>query len=177
MPLTSFERKIARLRREIEKIDAFFYGMSGEVEEDAWRLELKRDDMVRAVVLQLHTVIEDLLNIRIMNRILGLRTIRTTRGNSARALHRVFVGPGSIGFDMKLNLAVAIGLINSKTKERLTELNRLRNRCGQILRLRQGKSKLLISHACDQTSPNQEAFCNGEARYISHARALKVYAP
>jgi hypothetical protein len=36
---------------------------------------------------------------------------------------------GSIGFDMKLNIAVAIKLLTPATRDRLTELNKLRNRC------------------------------------------------
>lgn len=39
-------------------------------------------------------------------------------------------GAGSLGFDMKLNLAISIGLINAKTREKLRELNTLRNKCG-----------------------------------------------
>jgi hypothetical protein len=134
--IPAVERKISRLTREIEKIDAFFYQTkAGDRDLYAGMLERKRDDMVRSAVLQLHTVIEDLLNIRIMNRILGMRSVRTTRSGSARALHKLFVGARSIGFEMKLNLAIAIGLINSKMQERLTELNRLRNRCSHNWRL------------------------------------------
>jgi hypothetical protein len=36
---------------------------------------------------------------------------------------------GSLGFDMKLNLAVALGVINAPTREHLMELNTLRNKC------------------------------------------------
>ena len=59
------EAKINRLSREIAAIDRFFYGAS---ENDANRslhagmLERKRDDMIRGIVLQLHTAIEDILN-------------------------------------------------------------------------------------------------------------------
>jgi hypothetical protein len=38
-------------------------------------------------------------------------------------------GAGSLGFDMKLNFAVALGLLKPKTKERLMDLNTLRNKC------------------------------------------------
>jgi hypothetical protein len=38
-------------------------------------------------------------------------------------------GAGSLGFDMKLNFAVALGLLNDRTKDRLMELNTLRNKC------------------------------------------------
>ena len=38
-------------------------------------------------------------------------------------------GAGSLGFDMKLNFAMALGLINTPTKEKLMALNTLRNKC------------------------------------------------
>ena len=140
---TPIKKKIARLRREIDSIDGFFYTNSPDDADLVWTLELKRDDMVRAIVLQLHTSTEDLINIRTINRVLAGRGRRTTRNNAARALRKLFYGAGSIGFDAKLNLALAIELIDLKTKERLVELNRLRNKCSHNWRLnvlrRQGK--------------------------------------
>ena len=38
-------------------------------------------------------------------------------------------GGGSLGFDMKLNLALALRLISRKTRERLVILNTVRNKC------------------------------------------------
>jgi hypothetical protein len=132
----AIKRKIARLKREIEKIDAFFYANTLNETDLAWTLELKRDDMLRAIVLQLHTATEDLLNIRTMNRILAARGRRSTRNYAARALWKVFHGPGSVGFDAKLNLALAIGVIDPKMKERMVELNSLRNKCSHNWRLK-----------------------------------------
>ena len=60
-------------------MDAFFYTNSPDDVDLAWTLELKRDDMVQAIVLQLHTSTEDLLNIRTINRILAGRGRRSTR--------------------------------------------------------------------------------------------------
>ena len=51
------------------------------------------------------------------------------RNTSARALRKMLFGAGSIGFDMKLNFATALGLINARTKDKLTQLNTLRNKC------------------------------------------------
>ena len=76
---TAIKRKIARLKREMERVDAFFYTNSPDDVDLAWTLELKRDDMVQAIVLQLHTSTEDLLNIRTINRILAGRGRRSTR--------------------------------------------------------------------------------------------------
>jgi hypothetical protein len=41
----------------------------------------------------------------------------------------VLYGGGSIGFEMKLNLALALRIIDAKTKDRLLVLNTLRNKC------------------------------------------------
>ena len=96
-------------------------------------LERKRDDAVRAAVLQLHTAIEDLLNLLIIHRVLNAesatrtRKLRTVAG---RALHRLLYGGGSLGFEMKLNLALAHRVIASTVRNRLLVLNSLRNRCG-----------------------------------------------
>jgi hypothetical protein len=96
-------------------------------------LERKRDDIVPSAVLQMHTAIEDLLNSMIICRILKAKPgdrQRKQRSHSARALRKMLFGGGSIGFDMKLNFAVALGLLTERTKENLTFLNTLRNKSG-----------------------------------------------
>ncbi len=128
----SIEAAIKRLTREIEEIDNFLYKFNEH--EDrllyAGMLERKRDDMVRSAVLQMHTAIENLLNSYITSQITrGTRRWRSSRSQSARALRRMLVGSGSLGFEMKLNFALALRLITSKTKERLVILNTLRNKC------------------------------------------------
>jgi hypothetical protein len=125
------EAAIRRLTREIEEIDRFFYKVN-EIDDRAsyaHMLERKRDDMVRSAVLQLHTAIEDLLNSYIAMNVLGNDRRRLSRTDSGKALQKMLFGSGSIGFEMKLNLARALGLINTKTKGRLAALNTLRNKC------------------------------------------------
>jgi hypothetical protein len=130
----SIEAKITRLTREIAKIDEFFY--RGNENEDralfAGMLERKRDDMVRSAVLQIHTSIEDLLNSMIVCHLLKVKPEdrRSKQGtHRGRALRKMLFGAGSLGFDMKLNFAVALGLLSEKTKEKLMVLNTLRNKC------------------------------------------------
>ena len=129
----SVEAKIRRLSHEIDQIDAFFYHTDKTRDRVlyAGMLERKRDDIVRSAVLQLHTGIEDILNSWITSRMLGVRSKerRTKRNRSARALRQLLFGAGSLGFDMKLNLAMALRLINFKTQKQLMELNTLRNKC------------------------------------------------
>jgi len=127
-------RKIRKLDAEIRDIEDFFYNQSAN--EDlylhAGMLERKRDDVVRCTVLQMHTALEDLLNSLIVHHVLNAESVtrkknlRTTRG---RALHKLLFGGGSMGFDMKLSLAVAHRIITPKVSERLSILNSLRNRC------------------------------------------------
>jgi hypothetical protein len=125
------EAAIRRLTHEIEEIDTFFY-LSNKTEDRALyagMLERKRDDIVRAAVLQIHTGIEDLLDQHITFAIVGGTRRHPVRNQSARALRSILVGGGSIGFDRKLALAVALRVITTKTRDRLQVLNTLRNKC------------------------------------------------
>ena len=65
------EKRIGRLTREIEEIDHFFYGFHKDHFLYMGMLEFKRDDIVRSVVLQLHTSIEDLMTQYLFSEILG----------------------------------------------------------------------------------------------------------
>ena len=128
------ENKIRRLTREIEAIDGFFYAINSDEDRIlyAGMLERKRDDMVRAAVLQLHTAIEDVLNSQIMCTVLNVRPeerMKKMRTRKAQALRKLLFGAGSLGFDMKLNFAAALGLMNAMTQKQLMELNTLRNKC------------------------------------------------
>jgi hypothetical protein len=125
------EAAIKRLTREIEEIDNFFY-KSNDTDDRALyagMLERKRDDMVRSTVLQIHTAIEDLLNSYIAMNVLGNDCRRLSHTHAGQALQKMLFGGGSLGFEMKLNLARALGLISTKTKDRLAVLNTLRNKC------------------------------------------------
>jgi hypothetical protein len=135
------ETAIKRLTHEIEEIDDFFYKSNENADRVlyAGMLERKRDDMVRSAVLQMHTAIEDLLNGLLTFKITGkkARHWRSPRNQSARALRKMLIGGGSLGFEMKLNFALALRIINSRTKERLAILNAVRNKCSHnwILRV------------------------------------------
>lgn len=125
------EAAIKRLTCEIEEIDSYFYKPNENDDRHlyAGMLERKRDDIVRSAVLQIHTAIEDLLDEHITFTITGGTRRRRVRGHSARALRTILIGPGSIGFDRKLALALALRIINQKTRDRLQILNTWRNKC------------------------------------------------
>ncbi len=128
------ELKIGRLKSEIDRIDRLFYGVNENDDRYlfAGMLERKRDDIVRSAVLQMHTAIEDILNSLIICRVLNAKPenrLRRIRSKPGGALRKMLFGGGSLGFDMKLNFAAALRLINEDTKEKLMELNTLRNKC------------------------------------------------
>jgi hypothetical protein len=96
-------------------------------------LERKRDDVIRGTVLQLHTSIENILNSMIMCHVLGVPANRRTRlmlTPRAKALRKLMMSAEGLGFDQKLDLAVALRIINDKRRRRLAILNTLRNKCG-----------------------------------------------
>jgi hypothetical protein len=117
----------------LTKLTGSFYGPSEHDDRvaHAGMLERKRDDIVRSIVLQLHTSIEDLLNSHVTFRMTGApgHSRQSLRSESARALRKMLYGGGSIGFEMKLNLALGLRIITGKTKEKLVVLNTLRNKC------------------------------------------------
>jgi hypothetical protein len=131
------QRKINRLQREIASIDEMFYLVerNGDPTQHASMLERKRDDMIRAAVLQLHTSIEAILDDQIMCHILvvpahgRMRLMPSRRG---KALRKLFMSAESLGFDRKLDLAVALRIISAKRRKRLAILNTLRNRCSHF---------------------------------------------
>jgi hypothetical protein len=124
--------KSRRLEREIVSIDDLFYltEKHGAPAQHASMLERKRDDMIRAAVLQFHTSIEDILDSQIICHILGVpahQRMRLMRTSPGKALRKLLSTAGSIGFDRKLDLAVGLRIISEKRRERLAVLNTLRN--------------------------------------------------
>ncbi len=127
------QKAIKRLSNEIEQIDAMVYapGQNDQVLV-AGMLERKRDDMVRSAVLQLHTSIEDLLTQLILYCLLGITDNKQRHRLSSqkgKAFRRMLYDRESLGFDMKLNFAVGLGLITPAGRKQLMELNTMRNKC------------------------------------------------
>lgn len=127
------ERAIERLTREIAEIDEALYAPG---EDDlvlrAGMLERKRDDAVRSAVLQMHTSIEDLLTSLILYCALGITEKKLKRrlgSEKGKAFRRMLYDRESLGFDMKLNFAVGLGLISPSARKQLMELNSVRNKC------------------------------------------------
>jgi len=131
------KRKIKRLEREIAEIDKAFYlfESDGDPEQHSSMLERKRDDMIRAAVLQIHTSIESVLDEHIMCRVLevpGYGRMRLMPSPRGKSLRKLLMSPEGLGFDQKLDLAVSLRLISERRRKRLTILNTLRNRCSHF---------------------------------------------
>ena len=165
----SVETKITRLTKELGQFDKFFYGFNEEKDRASYAsmLERKRDDVVRSAVLQVHTAIEDLMNLYIIGVVLGTtpqkrsRKLSTIRG---KALRKMLYGKGSLGFDMKMSFAVALGFLSAEAAKKLAELNMIRNKCShnwllktprrRNRRPRQKKPPLLLYEGRDLHSIN-----------------------
>jgi hypothetical protein len=129
------KRKIGKLKREIAEIDEAFYVLNerADLTGHASMLERKRDDVIRGAVLQLHTSIEDILNSMIMCRILGVSANKRrgyTSSPRGKALQKMMMSAEGLGFDQKLDLAVALRVVTDRIRKRLSVLNTLRNKCG-----------------------------------------------
>jgi hypothetical protein len=144
----SLEARIARLTSEIDLIDVALYGQNPRKNriDVATSLEQKRDDIVRAAVLNIHTAIEDLLTQLLLYNLLEITTPalrHRLNGDKARALRRLLYGAGSLRFDMKLNLAMGRGLLTVQQQAALRELNTMWNRCSHNwqlnVRVRRGR--------------------------------------
>ena len=128
------KRKIKRLEREIAEIDkaVYLFESNGDPEQHASMLERKRDDMIRAAVLQIHTSIESVLDEHIMCRVLEVPRygrVRLMPSPRGKCLRKLLMSAEGLGFDQKLDLAISLRLISEKRRKRLAILNTLRNRC------------------------------------------------
>ncbi len=123
------ERRIIKLRAEIESIESFFYGAKDGDNDDAFfMLKIKRDNVIRGMILELHLSIEDLLNGVIKSHILSTKTGKELVASSA--VDELLVGERAMGFKQKIIYLKAASLIRPQLFNDLDTLNRLRNKAG-----------------------------------------------
>jgi hypothetical protein len=137
----SVETRIKRLTREIGQLDTSLYGSVAREDriDLTTSLERKRDDLVRGAVLNIHTAIEDLLTQLLLYCLLGITDPalkHRLKSSKAKALRKLLYGAGSLGFDMKLNLALGMGLLTVPQQAPLMELNTMRNKCSHNWQLK-----------------------------------------
>lgn len=133
------------MRCEIAEIDAFVYPEDEDRFIYLGALERKRDDIVRAAVLQMQTAIEDILTTVLLQTTLDLPSEDrhvTLRSKSGKAMERLI---REFNYDKKVELAFSLRLIRQNTKARLNEIGALRNKCAHNwllnVRLRRGKPR------------------------------------
>lgn len=130
-----YAQKANRFANEIREIESMMYDIpDGDAMLRCFMAERKRDDIVRSVVIQLHTSIEDVLNNWVKCRLMGctrtkLPRVARSRRVASRFLDDVLSGGRSMGFDTKLRLMVGLRMIDRRLYNRLVELNVIRNKC------------------------------------------------
>lgn len=124
-------RDISRLRREIQQIEDLVYPLRGDLEKQRFFLQFKRSSSVRGIVLEFHVALEAMLTDWLKACLFGVRPEDFYRLRRAKTLRRALDDVlGSIGFDKKLTLLRGFGLIRKSEYTKLTELNKVRNKCG-----------------------------------------------
>lgn len=138
----TLRKTISRTLAEIQEIEEAFYEHvdAADLPNRAWMLGLRRKNAIRRAVLELHTSIEHLFTHWLKARLLGIRlpvdNPQVFRGGTGRLMDDLLEGPGSIGFERKLKLMLALRMIRKSLYVRLMLLNMLRNRCSHNWELR-----------------------------------------
>jgi len=121
------DRQIAKLRSDIARIEkSFFSAEHANPNQVYFELRRKREQLLRAIILEIHLSIEDILTPAIGNAILQGSSIRSPMGHVLRDL---LEGDRSIGFRHKLMLARSLKLVTPKEFADLADLNTIRNKC------------------------------------------------
>lgn len=124
-----FPRRIQRLEQEIRQLDESFYIRAENENSEAYyySLEIKRENSVRAIVLQLHLAIEDLLDSLLKNHLLKNKK-SPARGKRAvqRLLEKTL---DNLNYPTKLTLMRALDIVSEPLYQKLLVLNHIRNRC------------------------------------------------
>ena len=131
----AIEGRIKRVSTEIEEIESYFYGGTREdIETRLYLLQLKRENVIRSIVLELHLALEDLITSWLKSYLLNCRPRSLDRALRRRTILTRNVddflgGDAPIGFAKKLSLARLTGFVGGATYSKLRDLNKLRNRC------------------------------------------------
>jgi hypothetical protein len=124
---TYLRREIKRIRADIARIDgSFFNSKNNNPEQMLFELRMKRGQLLRSIILELHLSIENILSAAIGQKLLAGRLIASPAGHALRDL---LEDERSIGFHQKLTLARALDLVTTSQFKDLLELNSVRNRC------------------------------------------------
>ncbi len=129
-------KKASILRREIEEIQSHLYNIPDpdDLESTCYFLDLRRQDSVRMVVLQLHLALEDLMSHWLKYCLLGIsptdnKSISRLKPATSSSLESLLEGERSLRFPQKVELLRGLRLIDKRFHKKLKDLNRVRNSC------------------------------------------------
>lgn len=136
------KRRIRELERDIKSVEDYYYSFvdhyDGDPDAQIFALRMKREFLVRALIMEQHLSIEDLVDVLLKQAFLKIRLGTKPRGRDVRRQFKatpgeaesMFSGNGSIGFKRKIVLLRLLGIISKQRYEKLEILNSLRNKCG-----------------------------------------------
>ena len=141
MPLSKKERrerylknKARRLNAEIGDIRKVLYDADHlDLEGRVFMSERERDDVVRSVVLQFQTAMEDIVNTLLRNRLLEITSEEwadpRVRARSGSKIISSFLDASKLNYEGKLTLLKGLGVLRAQTLKKLIVLYQLRNSC------------------------------------------------
>jgi hypothetical protein len=131
--MVSVQRRIDKALKEVEEIHSLLHPMSdSDPKLNLYQARSRREDAVRATVIQMSLSIEDLLDALFSRAFVGHDPNSKKRGSwkhgPARELHDLLQG-GRLGFEPKLKLARVMRIVTKGQLSRLDKLRALRNKC------------------------------------------------
>ena len=134
MPLSKKERrerylknKARRLNAEIGDIRKVLYDADHlDLEGRVFMSERERDDVVRSVVLQFQTAMEDIVNTLLRNRLLEITSEEwadpRVRARSGSKIISSFLDASKLNYEGKLTLLKGLGVLRAQTLKKLIVL-------------------------------------------------------
>src|SRR5690242_12858396 len=133
------ERRLKRLTqkalKDAEAIHSLLYPIDGDnLDGDLQNALSRRDDAIRAAVLQMSLAIEDLLGTLIGKPLFVQMKVRSRTPATVREYEK-FIQSAGIGFEAKLTFARILRLITNRERNQLDKLKTLRNKCAHTWQL------------------------------------------
>lgn len=129
--MNSVERQIRKTLADVEKIHSFVHPLGdSDPKQNLYQVRGRREDAVRATVLQMSLAIEDMLDGMFARVFLGHdpnSKRKARKGKLFRELEDLL--QRGMGFEAKLRLARILRLITKAQQSKLDRLRSLRNKC------------------------------------------------
>lgn len=129
------QKRIAHVEKEIQAIETFFYGGDEkDLENRYFLLKLKRDQVIRGIVLELHLSIDSIIDSLITCYLLRNNPKSSgiydrSRSDLRNSIEDLVSGDHSVNFKNKIVLLRSAGIIRKSQFDDLATLNKIRNKC------------------------------------------------